>query len=344
MSSLSSAFFAGRRSRRSWGLCLILVAAFATRTPVSGQMPPLKELVESRVVFVGDSITYSGQYVEFFEAGARLRFPGKKLDWIAVGLPSETLSGLSEPGHAGGSFPRPDLHERLGRLLEQTRPGWIVACYGMNDGIYHPFSNERFEKFQSGIIRLRAAASNAGARVLHLTPPVFDVAPIRKGALPAGLPEYRGPYVGYDDVLTIYSDWLLAQRPAGWAVVDIHGPMLRALADRRLKDPGFRFAGDGVHADVAGHWLMAGEVLKAFGLEDLARHATPEAAFGSLPEGAAVLQAVQQRQRALKDSWLTAIGHKRPGMGKGPGLEKARENAGAAESELQKINPERSTP
>ena len=74
------------------------------------------------------------------------------------GLPSETVSGLSEPGHAGGAFPRPDLHERLERVLEQTRPDLIVACYGMNDGIYHPFTEARFEKYQAG----DAAAARAG--------------------------------------------------------------------------------------------------------------------------------------------------------------------------------------
>ena len=47
---------------------------------------------------------------------------------------------LSEPGHAGGAFPRPELYERLERVLERAKPDLIVACYGMNDGIYHPFT------------------------------------------------------------------------------------------------------------------------------------------------------------------------------------------------------------
>ena len=73
------------------------------------------------------------------------RYPGRTIEFINVGLPSETVSGLSEEGHAGGQFPRPDLHERLGRVLEQIRPDLVFACYGMNDGIYLPFNEERFE-------------------------------------------------------------------------------------------------------------------------------------------------------------------------------------------------------
>src|SRR4051812_25020588 len=75
-----------------------------------------------RVVFLGDSITYSGQYVEFIEAFLRLDDPAIRREFLDLGLPSETVSGLSEPGHAAGKFPRPDLHERLDRVLEQTRP------------------------------------------------------------------------------------------------------------------------------------------------------------------------------------------------------------------------------
>ena len=120
---------------------------------------------------------------------------------LNLGLPSETLSGLCEPGHAGGKFPRPDLHERLDRILEQAKPDLVVACYGMNDGIYYPPSAERLEKYQEGIRFLRARAAGAHAGVLHLTPPVFDPVPIQGKTLPAGLAEYPQPYEGYDEVL-----------------------------------------------------------------------------------------------------------------------------------------------
>src|SRR4051812_9398569 len=90
------------------------------------------------ILFLGDSITHSGQYADYFEVGVRLRGVPGPIDYLNLGLPSETVSGLSEAGHAGGRFPRPDLHERLQRTLEKTKPDLVFVCYGMNDGIYYP--------------------------------------------------------------------------------------------------------------------------------------------------------------------------------------------------------------
>ena len=139
-----------------------------------------------RIVFLGDSITYSGQYVEYIEAYLRTKQPALRCEFLNLGLPSETVSGLSEPGHAGGAFPRPDLHERLERVLDRTKPDLIIACYGMNDGIYHPFTQASFEKYQDGMRRLRERAAVVGAKVLHVTPPVFDPTPIRSKTSPHG--------------------------------------------------------------------------------------------------------------------------------------------------------------
>src|SRR6476660_7203779 len=92
-----------------------------------------------RIVFLGDSITHSGEYVTCLEAYLLTHFPERPYEIIDVGLPSETVSGLSEPGHAGGAFPRPNLHERLDRVLQKLNPNLVIACYGMNDGIYYPY-------------------------------------------------------------------------------------------------------------------------------------------------------------------------------------------------------------
>src|SRR5262245_52883406 len=87
-----------------------------------------------RVVFLGDSITYAGQYIEYIDAYWVTRFPDRRAEFLNLGLPSETVSGLSEEGHAGGQFPRPELRERLARVLKETKPEIVIACYGMNDG------------------------------------------------------------------------------------------------------------------------------------------------------------------------------------------------------------------
>lgn len=128
-----------------------------------------------RVLFLGNSITYAGGYITDVEAYFDSRHPHDTVEFINLGLPSETVSGLSEPGHAGGRFPRPDLHERLHRILEKIHPDVIFACYGMNDGIYMPLDEERFQRYKEGMQWLHDTLVKAtGARVIFLTPPVYD--------------------------------------------------------------------------------------------------------------------------------------------------------------------------
>ncbi|MDR3633594.1 MAG: SGNH/GDSL hydrolase family protein [Isosphaeraceae bacterium] len=314
--------------KRQAALYVGLVLALGQAATVqSGDTAPLADV--RRVVFLGDSITYAGQYIEFAEAVLRLHDPAWRCEFLDLGLPSETVSGLSEPGHAGGQFPRPELHERLERVLSQTKPDLVVACYGMNDGIYYPFSEDRFHKYQDGIQRLRDRAKAHGAKVLHLTPPVFDAEPIKEKTLPAGRAEYRQPYVGYDEVLGRYSEWLLARRTDGWNVVDIHGPMKLFLALQRDHDPAYRLAGDGVHANAIGHWIIARALLAHWRIpaKKLADSPSADAYLAEFPHGLELLKIVQDRQRVLKDAWLTATGHKRPGMSRGVPLEAAERQA-----------------
>lgn len=292
----------------------------------------------NRVVVLGDSITYGGDYVVALEAYAVTRHPARRIEWLNLGLPSETVSGLSEPGHAGGQFPRPNLHERLGRVLEQTRPDLVIACYGMNDGIYYPFDETRAAAFQDGQRRLHERVVAAGARIIHVTPPTFDPEPIRDRTLPAGLPEYRAPFVGYNEVLDRYSDWLLAQRADGWEVVDAHGPMNRHLAARRGQDPAYRLAGDGVHIDATGHWLVAREILPALGAPAEVRDLpSVDAMLAGHPRGPELASLIRRRQSLLKDAWLTAVGHQRPGMDRGRPLAEAQAAAVELDDQIRAL-------
>lgn len=297
-------------------------------------------LAGRRVVFLGDSITYAGEWVEFLETWLRLQSPDAAFDFINLGLPSETVSGLSEPGHAGGAFPRPDLRERLDRVLARAKPDLIVACYGMNDGIYHPFNEERFMKFQDGVRRLREKAAAAGVKVIHLTPPPFDPVPLQGRTLPAGRDEYPSPYEGYNGVLDRYTAWLLAQRGQGWEVVDVHGPMNRFLAERRVNNTGFLLAGDGVHANIQGHWLIAREFLRHLGVPNAASaEDTFDQAVREDSRAMPVLALVKNRQRIRKDAWLTAVGHLRPGMARGQPLDEVEAGAARTAAAIAELLP-----
>jgi lysophospholipase L1-like esterase len=276
-----------------------------------------------RVIFLGDSITYSGQYVEYIETYFRTRHPERRVEFINVGLPSETVSGLSEPEHLKYGFPRPDLHERLARVLAQTKPQLVFACYGMNDGIYLPFDEGRFGKFQDGIRWLHDEVQKAGAKIIHLTPSVFD--------------ETKGGHPGYSAVLDRYSEWLVGQRTAGWSVVDLHEPMKRALAEQRKRDPAFVFAKDGVHVGDGGHWVMAQQILLYLGVKDVATLTNAVVMIPSNPHVPELLKLEQQRQNLLKNAWLTAIGHKRPMMQTGLPLAEAEKKAAEIEEQIRRL-------
>lgn len=264
----------------------------------------------TQVLFLGNSITYSGLYVTYLETYLTLKHPERQIEFVNAGLPSETVSGLSEEGHAGGAFPRPDLRERLQRVLAATDPDLVFACYGMNDGIYMPFEDTIFQKYRDGIAWLDNEVRASGSNIVFLTPPVFD--PVRDEA--------------YSNVLDLFSDWLISKRYTDhWEVVDLHWPMKKFLEDQRLEDPDFYLAKDAVHPGQQGHWLMAREVLLFLGYEEVRGTATVAEALAPFQPGMEVLELVEQRQDLMKNAWLTFTGHTRPRMKTGLPMDEAME-------------------
>lgn len=239
----------------------VLVALVASAVVRAGAAAPL---AGERVLWLGDSITQAGGYVTFTEYYLEKQFPAERFDIVSVGRASETVSGLSEKTHPG---PRPWLFERLPRAIELTAPRVVVACYGMNDGIYHPASESRLQAFQDGVRRLLLECEHVGARVILLTPPPFD----RIGAkvlLPATAPDfsYRQPFEAYDKVLGDFARWEMTLPTEDATVIDLHGPIDAYLEQRRRTEPKFTFVRDGIHPNDLGHLLMAHIVLRGLGV------------------------------------------------------------------------------
>ena len=265
---------------------------------------PAFPLSARRILFLGDSITHSGGYIAFVETQLRLQKLDPLPEIINVGLSSETCSGLSEPSHP---FPRPDVHERLDRALAAVQPDVVVACYGMNDGIYYPLSDDAFAAYQHGVNRLIEKVHTAGAKLILMTPPPFDRVPLEaQGKLqPAGQETYgyTGMYADYDAVLARYGEWIMAQRNRVEMVIDLHSPLVEHARKRRETDPQFTLSPDGIHPNAAGHRLIGETILTAWGGTPI-EEPSPE-----------LLQLVAQRTNLLHDAWLSHIGHQRPGVG-----------------------------
>lgn len=270
-----------------------------------------------RVLFLGDSITHSGGYIVELEARLRTLHPEADFTLINAGLPSETCSGLSEPAHP---FPRPDVHERLQRALAKVKPDVVFACYGMNDGIYHPFSESRFQAYQSGVERLIAAVKKSGATLILLTPPPFDPLPLReKGKLQDADSDkfaWFQIYKDYDNVLARYAAFVQSKQDEVRQVIDLHTPINRFVQSRRKSDPKFTMSGDGVHLNGEGHVLMADTIWKAL-------------AYPKVSPDPMLRTALARRHKLLHDAWLSHIGHKRPGMKAGLPLDEAQAAAAA---------------
>lgn len=87
--------------------------------------------LEGKVLFLGDSITHAGFYVSMIDLAIREGGVAPFPEMINLGLPSETVTGLSEPEHP---WPRPNVHERLDRALDAIQPD-LVFTYS-NDGVH----------------------------------------------------------------------------------------------------------------------------------------------------------------------------------------------------------------
>lgn len=292
---------------------VFLVATAFSKAPAS-ESDGLCNLIQNarRIVCLGDSITFGGAWVTSFAAW--MEYEGMTGEVINMGLSSETVSGLTEDGHAGGKFPRPHLEERLDRVLRVSRPDLVFACYGMNCGIYLPLDTVRFSHFQDGMQKLHETVEKTGATIIHLTPPIYDQRPDKPG--PAR-------DVAYDNVLEAMSKWLISKRKDGWLVIDVHGPMKKMLLDARSKDPSVIFAPDTVHPNALGSWAFCRALLMGLGAPTASSVVFPEELQPFIP-------LTRKRMQLLRNAYVSAAGHLRPGVQQGLPL-------GDAEAEARKI-------
>ncbi len=268
-----------------------------------------------RVAFLGDSIMYGGRWPTLVESALRATPNFADANIVNFGLSSETVSGLSEPGHAGGKFARPCLHERLDRILTAFRPTHVLACYGMNDGIYLPLDDKRQQAFQDGMRKLKIAVEKSGASFVAISAPLYSADQSEKDPM------------NYDAVLDAQATWLTSQKD--WQVIDIRPDLRAAIAKAKKANPAFVYAQDKVHPGAEGHDFIAASVTRQlwrlWKLPD-----QPVMASGSS------LDLLSQRNALLKHAWLTETKHLRPGVPKGLPLPEAESKAAEILQEYRK--------
>lgn len=299
-----------------------LVIGLSVASTCGAQTPALaQDTAPLRVVVLGDSITYAGDFVADVECWLLAR--GAAVELINLGLPSETATDLlpkEQQGHTDAfGFPRPALSDRLAAVLEKTRPNWVVACYGMNDAGALPNDDAGFARYCAALEKLRAQIINAGGqRFIVLTPPIHDA-----GA---------GQISAHDAMLARYSSWLLDKRKDGWEVIDLHGPLRAALDEKRQTTPDFRFAADGVHPNRAGHDVMARSIIAHFSTPVEATRFFADSKWLQPP----IFDLVQQRMSVRRDAWLSFTGHRRPGLAVGLPMDEAEAKIAELNRQLAK--------
>ena len=307
--------------RRLLTLCFLISLAL----PASAAKLPSYIANAKTIAFFGDSITNDGRYISIIEYHLRRQGVKKLPLMVNLGLPSETCSGLSEPDHP---FPRPNVHERLERALGKLKPDVVVACYGMNDGIYYPFSKKRFAAFKNGVQQIVAKVKKTRAKLVLMTPPAFDPLPMkRKGKLrPKDAKKFAwfGIYENYDDVMAKYAGYVKSvMKPFADDVIDLHAPVNRYLQLKRKANPNYVMSGDGVHINLDGHKVLANAIMKKWGM-------TPRKEYDQK-----MFKLVLQRQAILHAAWLSHVGHKRPGVKAGLPIAKAKSRAAQLEKKIQ---------
>jgi lysophospholipase L1-like esterase len=305
----------------------VVVVFFTLR--LCGEMPLL---AHQRVLVLGDSITQDGRYVSFLEYYLQRLTPGAKCDLISIGLSSETVSGLTEPD---AKFPRPWALERLDRALAAVKPKVVLACYGMNDGIYAPASPERLAAFEKNLRQFTAKVRAAGAQLVLIAPPIFDPVPLAGRTVPATAPKFGYGnifYERYDDVLAEFARIEATLKEPGVTALDLHTPMAAALAERRTaSEANFTFSKDGVHPGDLGHLLMARIIGRGLGLP------IPDTSLDAeltRIRADPIWKLVVDRRELRSEAWLPYVGYTPRDTSFKSGSVKAAERVAASLQEL----------
>jgi len=270
-----------------------------------------------RALFLGDSITQAGIYVSFTSYYLHRLHPEQKFDIYPLGLSSETVSGLSEKGHAGGRFPRPSLFERLDRVLTMVKPEVVFACYGINCGIYQPLDEERFVAFKSGVKRLIAESKKSGVEQIYLvTPPIYD-ATTKEGEF------------NYDSVMAAYAAWEMTIKDEGVKVIDLHSAMRKARNARKEV-----FSRDRVHPGKEGHLLMATSILQGLGVE------VPDDDVAVIQRDP-LFKKVDQLRSFRARQWMKHVGYNREKLVKPQPLGDTEKKVAAMQAEIDQLRPKK---
>ncbi len=203
---------------------------------------PLRLEAHDRIVFLGDSITHAGFYVEPIETMLWSFFPDLELEFFNAGVSGDVAAQAAE---------------RLDAEVLEQDPDVVLVLLGMNDAGYVAFDPARLERYREGMNEIvTRLVHETEAEVVLLSPTFYD--PVA-AANPA--PDYNATLVRYGEVCRELA------RENGCRFIDLNRPMQRATDLMRAQDPKFSLTHDGVHPDAGGGLVIADAVLQGLLVE-----------------------------------------------------------------------------
>jgi lysophospholipase L1-like esterase len=187
-----------------------------------------------RVVFLGDSITEQYGYSSAIELYLTTRFPDWNLTFLNAGIGGDTATGGAN---------------RFGTHVLAEKPTAVTIDFGMNDGGYGEFKQDRYDGFVKNTEMMLMAAKEAGIRVAVISPNAVEVRghPDKK----VYLETQRQFYAPLKDLAEKYND----------AFVDQYAVTRAVLEKTAAENAEVKAFPDSVHTGPAGALLMAHTIL-----------------------------------------------------------------------------------
>ena len=223
--------------------------SFTTSVNASDAASALKK--GDRIVFLGDSITAGATKPQGY-----ITLINYSLETAHKDLGIETIGA----GVSGNKVP--NLQARLQKDVLDKKPTIVFIYIGIND-VWHWKKNKEGvlaggtpkDKFESGLKDIIGKINGVGARVILCTASVI-------GEKPDGSNERDAMLDEYCEISRKVASDTKSQ------MVDLRKAFLDYLkANNKENKPKGILTGDGVHLSPAGNKLVAGEMLKALGVE-----------------------------------------------------------------------------
>jgi lysophospholipase L1-like esterase len=216
-------------------------------------------------VFYGDSITDQRLYTAIVEGIVAMRYPSLNVSFTNSGWGGDSVTG-------GGGGP---IDTRLKRDVFAFHPSVVTIMLGMNDGGYHPATEETNQKYYSGYRHIVESlrAELPGVRITAIKPSPYDN--VTRDHAPNGTADFE-----YNEVMRGFGMWIGTYADqAHFDTADMNTNVVKMLRKANELDPETAkgLLNDRVHPSFAVHLVMAEELLKAWGVRPVVSAVTIDA-------------------------------------------------------------------